>query len=297
MGKPDYKPCRCICLLHEHKKAYQPNLLKAMGLVMLVSALFAACFAYRQSNDPANALQPAESITSGENGTGTTAARAGAVGLDFRPPAYHEHEGFAGFRGYKVVSTSVTIPVDVSPIPHKYTNIKPEFDLVATRFGSTDTTLPLYGTGDGPGDGLPGAPTLLDMNLPPSHQRDWSLRGIESKVIEPKRPDSPPVFRFAGVWYPKKARNVNGTVVMIVNADKSGQIVKTELISEDPEGFDFGSALEQAVYNSIFFAPVVNGNKVPFRFQLTYHFSYYCPRESKVEILSGDMIVSVPGEE
>ncbi len=77
---------------------------------------------------------------------------------------------------------------------------------------------------------------------------------------------------------------------MIVEADRYGWIVNTKVISEEPKGHGLARALSSAICNSTYFPPIVNGEKAPYKFQLTFRFCRDCPRKPTFRVISGDLI-------
>ncbi len=288
-----YNPCASISALHEHKRAYQPNLLRAILLVSIASAIAALGIRLRahepEISEYADAEQQADRFEFGAADQPGVDSKSTGGNADFRPPTYRNHEGFAGFTGYRVLSQATLPLVETSISAPEYFDLIPAIDFASTRIGSVDAALPMYGAGDDYGDGLPGAMTFLDMNLP-SRSNDWSLPGIGSG----RAFDQPPLLRLKRIKYPLKGIYVDGKVVLIVCADSTGFIRDCEVVYEEPWGCDFARALKDALYASTFSPPVIDGEKVPYRFEMTYEFCWQCPRPSEIAVVSGNLILRGP---
>ncbi len=297
MTRLDYKTCSTLCFLHEHKRAYQPNLLRAILLISIASTIAAIGIRLLvqapEIIENADAEQQADGLEFGAADQSGADTKSTGGYVDFLPPAYRDHEGFAGFEGYMVLPESHPTAELSTFDPTEYTSISPDVDFAAVRIGSTDATLPLYGTGDDCGDGLPGAMTFLDMNLPKRHGEHWRFPGIANGTPTGDGRHAP-ILQFANVRYPQKGKFIDGRVMMIVDADRAGRLKDIEVISEEPSGHDFAEAVKDALDRSLYWPPVVDGEKVPYRFQLTYDFCWACRRQSTVEVVSGDMIVAGP---
>lgn len=78
--------------------------------------------------------------------------------------------------------------------------------------------------------------------------------------------------------YPRRGRGVDATVVLDLEIDQRGLIVKCSVITESPRGLGFATALKEALYESQISAPVVEGRTIACRFSLTYEFCWNCTR-------------------
>jgi len=131
----------------------------------------------------------------------------------------------------------------------------------------------------------------MDMDVPTPIERMWDLPGMPKT----RKITQPPILEMAKVIYPRAAGETPGTVVMIVSADRSGRLKKFDVIVEDPPGLGFAQSLKSALQNSIFFAPKVDGENVPYSFQLNYEFCWRCEKESTIKVVSGDIQVGGVG--
>ncbi len=289
-----YSPSTSLCLLHEHKRAYQPNMLKAISLTLFIAATAAVYIAgFVPGIGPRSVQEQAcPTVVPGEDGSGTTARKAGGMNPpDLRPQEYREHQGFAGFHGYRVMEQDVvswTGPVGSESV----SVFDPDIDLSLFAGYPTYGDSPgMYGTGDDWGDGLPGAPSLMDIEASTPSERKWDLPGMPKT----RKITQSPILEMAKVIYPREAGESPGTVVMIVSADRSGRLKEFDVIVEDPPGLGFAQSLKSALQNSIFFPPKVDGENVPYSFQLNYEFCWRCGKESTVQVVSGDIQVGGVG--
>jgi len=116
MTGQEYSPSTSLCLLHEHKRAYQPNMLKAISLTLLIAA--------------------------------TAAIYIASFVPDMGPQGYLEHQGFAGFHGYRVTERDVVSwkgPVGNSD----FFAYDPDLDFsLFAGYPSDDNSPGMYGTGN-----------------------------------------------------------------------------------------------------------------------------------------------------
>ncbi|MFQ5498312.1 MAG: hypothetical protein ACE5FH_01450 [Candidatus Zixiibacteriota bacterium] len=291
MVSQEYIPCSTIARIHEHKSEYQPNMTRALCLVIALSisvALFLA-FLPGPSVVDSDYSAPGDFIAADiPAASGETANKRQLSSIDVRPAAFRAHTGFAGMMGYAIVK-------DIPIVHNRY---EPE---------PPTTPLPVLAVSDGLNDfGFESViPADYDFGLPPpvtflsfeSSRRDLgpighsaSLGFMTPPMDIPKR-YRPPLLKLQPVRYPRKGSHLNGKVTMVLVVDNNGSITESRLVSEEPKGHDFARSLKEALYESVFFPPRVNGRKVGIRYEFTYEFCWECPEKSVIEVRRGDLMI------
>lgn len=292
----DYRPNGVVSSLHEQKKRYQPNMLIAMCICLLLSGLAGVYISTLQG--PNKTIIDRSELTFGAvpHNSGddkTTDNRNVTEPVDFRPTRYRHHDGFAGFSNYRLVRHGPDA-VRAPWAPEELAPDQPpplDNDQIAEPFALAS------GSDDGYDDGLPRSPSLMDIESPRARSRH--LRNILSihgdTHIDLGERDRPPLLKLQPVRYPKKGWHVNGVVRMILLVDAKGNIRDCQIVNEDPEGHGFAQALKDALNESSFFPPRVNGEHLGVRYEFTYEFCWECPLKPVIMVTKGDLIVSPYG--
>lgn len=291
-----YRPSGVILSLHEQKKRYQPNMLMAIGISLLLSVLAGMYISMLLgpkrtfTNRFVLKLDALPRISGDDEAAGS---RSVTEPLDLRPARYQQHDGFAGFRGYRVTRTgpvAVGTPLETGELDMD--QFVPSYtDKIGKPFAHAGDI------GDGYDDGLPESPSLLDIESPRARSRHLRnlLSAHRSTQIDVGERDRPPVLKLQPVRYPKKGWHVNGTVRLVLVVDAKGNIRKYQIVDEDPEGHGFAQALKDALNESHFFPPSVNGEKLGVRYEFTYEFCWECPQKPDIKVTKGDLIISPAG--
>jgi len=263
-----------------------------MGVWLLLSVLAAVLISTLPGADKASIERSASILggvppSPGDEAIGDTKA---AAPVDVRPTAYRRHEGFAGFRGYRL-TPSGPAAVRTSMAPQEL----PIGRLVAMNTDYIgEPSAHATGAGDGYNDGLPGLPTFMDIEFPGARSRHIRspLSSDRQTQIDLAERDRPPVLKLEPVRYPKRGWHVNGVVKMVLVVDAEGNIRECQIVEEDPDGHDFAQALKDALYESRFFPPRVNGAEVGARYEFTYEFCWECPQKPEIVVTRGDLVVN-----
>lgn len=291
-----YKPNGVVSSLHEQKRRYQPNMLMAIGISLLLSGLAGVYISSLPGPDRAFTERSVLTFGAVLHGSGddeTKGNRSATEPVDFRPARYQQHDGFGGFSGYRLVRSGP----DAVRTPWESVDLTPDqptplcTDQVTGPFALASDSDDCYD------DGLPRSPSLLDIKSPLArsrHLRDL-LSGHRDTQIDLGERDCPPVLKLQPVRYPKKGWHVNGVVRMVLVVDAKGNIRECQIVNEDPEGHGFAQALKDALNESSFFPPRVNGEELGVRYEFTYEFCWECPRKPEITVTKGDLIVSPYG--
>ncbi len=292
-----FSPNALITSLYEQKKRYQPNMLMAIGITLLLSALTGAYISTLSGPDEAFIHPSVQGFirlpSDSENNETTNYGRSGKP-VDLRPARYHQHEGFAGFNGYKLfrsypeVTPSLTVP-DTWESDALVENIMDD-DFRELSLRTTDFDFSYD-------EGIPRSPLLIDHVSDRSHRQ--SLRklptGENNTKIDPGERDRPSLLKLHPVKYPRKGWYVNGTVKLILVIDARGNIKESDIVDEDPEGMGFAQVLKDALNESSFFPPIIDGEKREARYELTYEFCWECPQKPDIRITGDQLVVSSYG--
>lgn len=295
----DYEPSLTISLLDEHKGSYQPNILKAMGVTMIlpvVLALYITVFLPGVPDeetviDASDLIFVEERPFGSETASGTsgeTSKSSGSRSPDIRPPAYRHHEGFAGFDGYRIgkdlmFAGSDYIPGGDIPLPEAFPFVSEDLN----------GTLMLAFESEDQDDGLPESPTFLDLDRPRSLPIDWNIPGFADGEIDIPSRDRPPMIKLEKVKYPRKGWHVNGVVKIVLIVDDEGQIKECEIVQEVPKGHNFALAFKEALNESVFFPARVNGQDVGVRYNFIYDFCWECPEKPEIRVSRSDLIITI----
>ncbi len=289
----EYRPNNVVLSLYERKRRYQTNTLLATGILLLLSVLTGIYISALSGPDKTFSDRSMTTFGSVQHSTGsdetTTSNKGVTKPVDFRPARYQQHEGFAGLRGYRVARNELT----TVNTPQKPEEQVPDLPISFYADFIDEPFTDLY-IDDSYDDGLPGSPSLFDIESPRvrSHRLRSSLSGYGDTRIELGERDRPPILRLQPVRYPKKGWYVNGLVTMVLTIDANGNIREYRVVNEDPEGFGFAQALKEALNESSFFPPIVNGKKLGIRYKFTYEFCWECPQKPDIIVTKGDLIVN-----
>lgn len=277
-------------MLYFRKRAYQRNMFKAWIITLAAGAIILAALVFffdgqvtetvridtgRFRLDPFKGFS--EDIPTGYPGGDLAGS-----------PTSEIRGGFGGFNGYKIGGLKQRVAVKKYRPSKTIIDGAPETGVLSPgdinetggkAFGFSGN----FESGGGYDDGLPEVTinTGRVWGLPRNPGAD--INDLSSKKL---------AIRLAGVRYPKKGFGIDGLARIFVAIDPGGNIDSLEILYESPAGYDFAEALKEAIYQSYFFPPKINGEKRGATVIFTHVFCEDCPRET---VISGNVEIYGPG--
>lgn len=285
-----YNPGTTLNLLHRSKRAYQSNMLKSLALILSLSAVLALYLILFTDGENTVKLDtrsilnlPRQQITVTD--TTTTCSNS----YSSRGPNKTDFNG--SLKGYAIVKDRVTPTVHVPVL----TVVPEELQIAAVDFNPVLTGGNIYGA-DGydayQGNGGGSAPEENAVNYekrtwePPDHNAQFDLN--RKMVIDEWA--SVKIDKYhQRPGHPRKSHGKFGVAKIGVTIDEKGNIVRMDVIYEQPEEHDFAKALKEWVGEwCYFFPPRVNGEKVGTYITFEHFFGAV---EKKSMVVTGPLIV------
>lgn len=285
-NQPYFRPL--LAHLHEMKAAYQPNMLKAMLMLIILAGVISSWLLYcHQTSIPGSEKLPDCEFGMPESSIGGNQSSYGNQDSPLtvlRGLLNYAHDGFAGFNGYKIKkpnyrSPDIAISKNLKRLMHERTTEYPEIISVLPLAGET------YGSGDGVGGvgdfGLPRGESLIEI----AYNR---FPQIIPPEVHPPGKSEPAYIRFTNhLRYPASAVFDTGVVILEFIITRNGNVKDRTLISETPPGMGVARAVLDVLNEAAYFPAKAYGQKIDSKVCLVWTICYQC----KEQVLSSENLV------